>query len=78
MIELHLRQSLFLERACGPFNKHRQRIKKIKEIGDLNYVYKDELDKACFAHYSGYAYSKDLVKRTGSDMILKDRLLKQH
>ena len=30
---------------------------------DLNYIYKKELDKACFAHAATYADSKDLTKK---------------
>ena len=29
-----------------------QRIQKFRESGDLNHIYKNELDKACFAHDS--------------------------
>ena len=45
---------------------------KIKKTGDLNYVYKNKLDKACFAHGTEYADSNDLAKRTISDKIFKD------
>ena len=63
----------FTYSACELFTKHRQRIQKFKETGDLNHIYKKELDKACFAHDAAYADSKDLTKRTNSDKILKDR-----
>ena len=56
MPELHLRQPGFTCRACGP--KHHESIQKSKGTGDLNYIYKKELDKACFAHNAGYANSK--------------------
>ena len=49
MLELHLRQPEFTYGAYGPFNRHRERIQKFKETGDLNYIYKNELDKAGFA-----------------------------
>ena len=32
--EIHLRQRGFTYSACGPFSKNKERIKKIKEIGD--------------------------------------------
>ena len=38
-----------------------------------NYIYKNELDKACFQHDAAYSDSKDLAKRTQSDQILKDK-----
>ena len=34
--------------ACGPFTKNKERIQKFKETGDTSYIYKNELDKACF------------------------------
>ena len=64
MPEMHLRQHQFTYSACGPFTKHKQRIQKFKETGDTNYIYKNELDKACFAHDAAYSESKDLTKRT--------------
>ena len=53
--------------------KHKQRIQKFKETGDTNYIYKNELDKACFAHDAAYSDSKDLTKRTIADKILKNK-----
>ena len=73
MPEMHLRQPQFTYSACGPFTKHKQRIEKFKETGDTNYVYKNELDKACFAHDAAYSESKDLTKRTAADQILKNK-----
>ena len=73
MSEMHLRQPQFTYSACGPFTKHKTRIQKFKETGDTNYIYKNELDKACFAHDAAYSDSKDLTKRTVADKILKNR-----
>ena len=73
MPELHLRQPQFTYSACGPFTKHEQRIQKFKETGDTNYIYKNELDKACFVHDAAYSDSKDLIKRTVADKTLKDK-----
>ena len=50
--------------ACGVFTKHREKIQKFKETSDSNYIYKNELDKACFAHATAYSDSKNLAKRT--------------
>ena len=50
MPEIHLRQPQFTYSACGPFTKHEQRIQKFEETGDTNYIYKNELDKACFVN----------------------------
>ena len=48
-------------------------LKMFKETGDTNYIYKNELDKACFTHDAAYSDSKDLTKRTVADKILKNR-----
>ena len=45
MPELHLRQPVLTYSACGPFTEHREKIKEFKVTGDLNYIYKNELDK---------------------------------
>ena len=73
MPEMHLRQSQFTYSACEPFTKHKQRIQKFKKTGDTNYIYKNELDKACFAHDAAYSDSKDLTKRTVAGKILKNK-----
>ena len=73
MPEIHLRQPQFTYSACGPFTKHEQRIQKFKETGDTNYVYKNELDKACFVQDAAYSDSKDLTKRTVADKTLKNK-----
>ena len=74
MPEIHLRQPQFTYSACGPFTRHEERIQKFKETGDTNYVYKNELGKACFVHDAAYSDSKDLTKRTVADKILKNRV----
>ena len=53
--------------------KYRERIQRFRETGDLKHLYRNELDEACFAHDAVYSNSKDWVKRTISDKILKDR-----
>ena len=73
MPEIHLRQPQFTYSACGPFTKHEERILKFKETGNTNYIYKNELDKACFVHDAAYSDSKDLTKRTVADQILKNK-----
>ena len=71
--EIHLRQPQFTYSACGPFTRHEERIQKFKETRDTNYVFKNELDKACFVHDAAYSDSKDLTKRTIADKNLKNR-----
>ena len=71
---LHLRTPGFTYSACVTFTKHREKIQEFKEIGDLNYIYKNELDKGCFAHDAAYSDSKNLAKRTILDTILKNKI----
>ena len=73
MRELHLKQPGFTYSVCGPFTKNKERIKKFKETGDTSYIYKNELDKACFQHDMAYGDFKDLKRRTASDKILRDK-----
>ena len=46
MPQMHLRQLRFVYSACGPFTRHKERIKKFKQTGDTRYIYRNELDKA--------------------------------
>ena len=64
MPEMDLRQSGFTYSAYGPFTKNRQRIQKFMQTGNPNFIYKNELDKACFQHDMAYSKHKDLEKRT--------------
>ena len=73
MPEMHLRQPQFTYSACGAFTKHKQRIQKFKGKGDTNYIYKNELDKAWFAHDAAYSDSNDLRNRTVADKIFKNK-----
>ena len=71
--KLNFKQSGFTYSACRPFTKHRERIRKFRETDNLKHLYRNELDKACFAHDAAYSDSKDLAKTTISGKILKDR-----
>ena len=73
MPEMHLRQPEFVYSACGPFTRHKEIIKKFKQTGDTRYIYRNELDKACFQHDSAYADHKDLINRTEADKVLRDK-----
>ena len=72
MTEMHFRQPGFIYSACGPFTRSKQRIQKFMQR-DTNYIYKNELDKACFQHDMVYGKYKDLQKGTQSDKFLKDK-----
>ena len=72
MPEMHLRQPQFTYSASEQFTKYKQRIQKFK-TGDINYIYKNELDNACFSHDAAYSDSKNLTKRTLADKVLRDK-----
>ena len=73
MPDMHLRQPGFTYSPCGRFTKNKERIQKFKQTGDSRYIYKNELDKACFQHDVVYGDFKDLKKRTAADKILRDK-----
>ena len=73
MPEMHLRQPRLVYSACGPFTRHKERIKEFKRTRDTRYIYRNELDKACFQHDSAYADHKDLINRTEADKVLRDK-----
>ena len=70
---MHLKQPGFTYSACEPFTKNEERIQKFKDTGDTNYIYKNELDKACFQHDMAYVDFYDLAKRTATDKALRDK-----
>ena len=43
------------------------------QTGDTNYIYRNELDKACFVHDATYSDGKDLTKRTTANKVLRDK-----
>ena len=45
------------------------------QTGNTDFIYKNELDKACFQHMV-YGKSKVLIKRTQSDKVLKGKAFK--
>ena len=73
MPEMHLKRPGFTYSAWGPFTKNKERIQKFKETGDKDYIYKNELDKACFQHDIAYGDFKDLERRTTFDKVLRDK-----
>ena len=64
MHKMHLRQSGFTYSARGPFTKNEEGRQKFKETGDSQYIYQNELNKACFQHDMTYGNFKDLTRRT--------------
>ena len=70
MPEMHFKQPWLTYSACGPFTKNKERIQKFKGTGVTNYIYKNELDKACFQHDMVYRDFKDLARKKAFDKIL--------
>ena len=73
MLEIHLKQPRFTYSVYGPFTRNKERNGKFKETEDTSYIYKNDLDKACFQHDIAYGDFKDLKRRTASDKISKDK-----
>ena len=48
MPEMHLRQPRFVYSACGPFTRHKERIKEFKSTGDTRYIYRKNSIKLAF------------------------------
>ena len=48
MPKTNLRQPGYVYGACGAFSKSQERMRKSKETGNVQYIYQNELDKACF------------------------------
>ena len=43
-----LKQPGFTFSACGLFTKNKERIEKFMQTGNTDFIFKNELDKACF------------------------------
>ena len=46
------------------------------QTGNTDFIYKNELDKACCQNDMAYGKTKDLLKRTQSDKVLKNTAFK--
>ena len=73
IVEMHLQQPESMYRACGPFNKNKKIIKKSQEIGDLRYIYQNELDKVFSQPDMASEDFKDLARRSAADKVLRDK-----
>ena len=74
--EMHLKQPGFAYSPCVPFTRNKEIIEKLMQTGNTDFIYRNELDKACFQHDMAYGKSKDLTKRTQSDKVLGDKAFK--
>ena len=53
MLEMHLKQSGFTYSACDPFTRNKDRIENFMQTGNTDFIYKNELHKACFWGWYG-------------------------
>ena len=58
---------------CGLFTESCEINRKFRETSKLRHLYRNKLDKTCFAHHVANSKSKDLAKRAISNKILKNR-----
>ena len=49
--------------------KNKKRIEKFMRNGNTDFIYRTELNKACFQHDMANGKSKHLAKRTQSDKV---------
>ena len=76
MPKIYLKQPGFTYSACLPLTNNKEKNQKLVQTGNTNYIYKNDLDKACFQHDKAYGKYKDLTKRTASDNVLRDKVFK--
>ena len=44
---MYLKQLGSTYSACGPFTKNKGRFEKLKQTGNADFIYRNDLDKAC-------------------------------
>ena len=52
-----------------------KKVLKFIQAGNADFIYKNELEKACFQHDMVYDKQKNLAKRTQSDKFLRGKAL---
>ena len=60
---MHLKQPGFTYSACGPFIKNKEKIEKFMNTGNTDFIYRNDLHKACFQHDVAYVKSRGLARR---------------
>ena len=58
MPEMYLKEPGFTYSACGPFTKNKERIGKFINTGNTNFIYRNNIDKACCQHDMVYSKSR--------------------
>ena len=70
---MHLNKPGFTYSVCIPFTKNEERIQKFTEIGNTDFIYRNDLVDTCFQHDVAYGKYKDLTKRTQSDKVFGEK-----
>ena len=68
MPEMYLKQPGFTYSA-----RNKEKIEKFMQTVNTDFIYRNELDKACLEDDMAYGKSKDLKKRTQSHKVLRDK-----
>ena len=76
MPEMHLKELGFTYSTCDSFTRNKERIEEFMQTGNTDFIYRNDLDGACFQHDMAYGKSKDLTKRTQSHKVLRDKAFK--
>ena len=74
--EMHLKWPGFTYSACEIFTRNKERIAKFTQTGNTDFIYRNELAKACCQYDIAYGKSKDLTKRIQLDKFLRDKAFK--
>ena len=69
MPEMHLKQPAFTYSAFSPFTRNKERIEKFMQTGNTAFIYKNELDKACFQHETQILFTKMSLMKLAFSMI---------
>ena len=69
MSDLHLKQPRFIYSACDLFTRNKERTEQFIQTGNTDFIYGNELNKACIQHDMADGKSKYLLKRTQSGKV---------
>ena len=75
MLEMHSKPPGSTYSACEPFTKNGERIQKFMQTSDTNYIYSNDLDKACFKHDMAYGRYKDLKQLNSIEALISQALV---
>ena len=62
--KIDLKQPWFVNSAYGSFIKNKKQIQKLKDTGDLRFIYQNKVDKQCFQNDMAYGNFQDLAKNS--------------